>query len=64
MTGRTRAEVSSNVAKKRRTSREMREKVQSQGAFSARAHERSAEIGGEGSGSQVCELEFPKKLSF
>ena len=33
---------------------EMREKVQSQGAFSARAHERSAEIAGTSSVLEVC----------
>ena len=35
---------------------EMREKVQSQGAFSSRAHERSAEIAGTSSLLEVCRL--------
>lgn len=52
MTGRTRAEVSSKMAKKTKSS-EMRQKVQSQGAFSARAHERS-EVRSKIRTSQVC----------
>lgn len=40
--GRSQAAFSSKMAKRRKTM-EMREKVQSQGTFSARAHERSAE---------------------
>ncbi|XP_078349307.1 adenylate cyclase type 10-like isoform X2 [Oculina patagonica] len=43
--GRSQAAFSSKMAKRRKTV-EMREKVQSQGAFSARAHERTAEIAG------------------
>ena len=35
---------------------EIREKVQSQGAFSSRAHERSAEIAGTSSLLEVCRL--------
>ena len=41
--GRSQARVSSKMAKRRRTA-EMREKVQSRGAFSSRTHERSSDI--------------------
>ena len=49
--GRSQAAFSSKMAKRRKTV-EMREKVQSQGVFSARAHERSAET--PGSALEVC----------
>ena len=51
--GRSQAAFSSKMAKRRKTV-EMREKVQSQGAFSARAHERSAETAGTSSALEVC----------
>lgn len=51
--GRSRADFTSKMAKRRKTI-EMREKVQSQGAFSARAHERTAEIAGTSSALGVC----------
>ena len=51
--GRSQGAFTSKMAKHRRTS-EMRDKVQSQGAFSARAHERSAETPGTSSALEVC----------
>ena len=58
--GRSQAASSSKMAKRRKTV-EMREKVQSQGAFSARAHDRSAEIAGTNSALEVCNsLAFSK----
>lgn len=43
---------------KRQKTMEMREKVQSQGAFSSRAHERSAEIAETSSLLEVCDQAF------
>ena len=51
--GRSKAAYSSKTAKRRKTL-EMRDKVQSQGAFSARAHERSAETPGTSRALEVC----------
>lgn len=51
--GRSQGAFSSKMAKRRKTV-EMRDKVQSQGAFSARAHERSAETPGTSSALEVC----------
>ena len=51
--GRSQAAFSSKMAKRRQTV-EMREKVQSQGAFFARAHERSPETAGTISALEVC----------
>lgn len=48
-------DFSSKMVQQRKTV-EMREKVQSQGAFSARAHERSPEIAGKVSSLEVSGL--------
>ena len=51
--GRSQAAFSSKMTKRRKTV-EMRDKVQSQGAFSTRAHERSAETPGTSRALEVC----------
>ena len=51
--GRSQAAYSSKIAKRKNTV-EMRDKVQIQGAFSASAHERSAETPGTSSALEVC----------